>query len=376
MKERREAKERIEAASALLQLRDQEELDQPSTSETPRPNVPYEQFKSLEEEYMSRINELNTIKAQIGSSSGRGFPTKTMLENDDKLTAFYTGLPNFTVLMSVFNFVTKSIPEGFSGYLLTNFQCFLLTLMKLRLNLSNYDLGFRFCIHETTVSRALTKWLQLMDVRLSTLIKWPERDQLQKTMPWCFRPHYGLNVTSIIDCFEIFIEKPSDLMSKTATWSTYKHHNTVKFLISVTPQGTVSFVSKGYGGRVSDKYITENSGYLDNLLPGDVVLADRGCNVEDSVAYRDATLNIPSFTRGKSQLAPEDVEGTRRLANVRIHVERVIGAVRQRFQILNATTLLPSEYTRSKREGPVLLDSIMRVCCGLHNICDIIIPTT
>ena len=150
--------------------------------------------------------------------------------------------------------------------------------MKLRLNLSNYDLGFRFCVHDTTVSRIIIKWVQLLDVWLSPLIHWPERDQLQKTMPWCFRSHYGLKVTSIIDCFELFIEKPCDLMSKAVTWSTYKHYNTVKYLISITPQGTVNFISKGYGGRASDKYITKN-------WTGDVVLADRGFNVEDSVAY-------------------------------------------------------------------------------------------
>ena len=87
----------------------------------------------------------------------------------------------------------------------------------------------------------------------------------------------------------------------------------------------MNFVSKGYGGRVSDKYITEDCGYLHKLQPQDVVLADGGFNVEDSIAYRCATLNIPAFTRGKFQLNPKDVETTRKLANVRIHVERVIG---------------------------------------------------
>ena len=118
---------------------------------------------------------------------------------------------------------------------------------------------------------------------------------------------------------------------------------------------------KEYGGRVSDKFITEDCGYLCKLQPQDVVLADRGFNVEDSIAYRGAALNIPAFTRGQSQLAPKDVESKRKLAIVRIHVERVIGAVRQRYKILSATTPLPTEYTRKKRGGPVLLDSINRV---------------
>ena len=288
---------------------DRMEIDQPSTSGIVTPADSLEEsFKSLEEDYQLRVEELHAAKNS--TALGRGFPDETMLKKDDRLTAFYTGLPSYTILMSMFRYTTKRLPES-SGNKLTNLQCFLLTLMKLRFNLSNFDFGFRFCIHETTVGRILTKWLQLMDIRMTLLIQWPDRQRIQTTMPWCFRSHYGLSVTSIIDCFEIFIEKPMDLMSKTATWS-----------------------------------------------------------------YRGATLNIPAFTKGKSQLSPGDVESTRRLANVRIHVERVIGSVRQKFQILSATTPLPTQYTRSKNDGPILLDSIVRVCCALHNVCDIIVPAT
>ena len=106
-----------------------------------------------------------------------------------------------------------------------------------------------------------------------------------------------------------------------------------KYLISVTPQGIISYILNGWEGRVSDKCIVENSGYLRHLFPGDV-LVDRGFDVADSVAYYGATLDIPAFTRGRDQLSAEDVEATRKLANVRIHIERIIGAVRQRFQIL------------------------------------------
>ena len=67
------------------------------------------------------------------------------------------------------------------------------------------------------------------------------------------------------------------------TWSNYKRHNTVKYLIGVTPQGSVSFISFGWGGRVSDEYLTENCKLLNNLLPGDIVLADTGFGIADSV---------------------------------------------------------------------------------------------
>ena len=43
---------------------------------------------------------------------------------------------------------------------------------------------------------------------------------------------------------------------------TKKSHNTAKFLIGITPQVTICFISKGWGGRTSDQFITENSNFL------------------------------------------------------------------------------------------------------------------
>ena len=115
--------------------------------------------------------------------------------------------------MALFRLASVAIPEGEAAKL-SQCESFILTLMKLRLNASNYDLGFQFGVSESTVSRAFAKWIEAMDIRLSFLITWPDRESIQKTMPFCFRPHYSLRVTSIINCFELFIEKPSDLLAK------------------------------------------------------------------------------------------------------------------------------------------------------------------
>lgn len=90
--------------------------------------------------------------------------------------------------------------------------------------------------------------------------------------------------------------------------SSYKHHHTVKLLIGITPQGVISFISNSWGGRVSDKYITEQCGILNKLLLGDIVLADRGFDIADSVAIQQACLHIPAFTKGKAQLSALEVE--------------------------------------------------------------------
>ena len=144
-------------------------------------------------------------------------------------------------------------------------------------------------------------------------------------------------------------------------------------LLGITPQGTISFVSECWGGRVSDKFLTENSGLLQKLLPGDIVLTDRGFDIAESVGTMQARLHIPAFTRGKSQLTATEVEETRSIANVRIHVERVIGCVRQKFTILQSTILVTFLTTRKGEDIPII-DRIVRVCCALTNLCDSVVP--
>ena len=93
-------------------------------------------------------------------------------------------------------------------------------------------------------------------------------------MPIVFRSKFRKCIC-IIDCLEVFCERPSGLKAKAQKYSQYKHHNTVKFLIAISPQGSISFISNGWGGHVSDQHLTKNCGLLPNLLHGDLVLADR-----------------------------------------------------------------------------------------------------
>ena len=79
---------------------------------------------------------------------------------------------------------------------------------------------------------------------------------------------------------------------------------------------------------MSNKHLTEHSGLLQKLLPGDVVLADRGFDIGESVGMVQAKLHIPAFTKGKTQLTAIEVEETRSIANFRI------GLVKQKFPIL------------------------------------------
>ena len=308
--------------------------------------------------------------------SGDGYqPPNQDYFNTDEKVRFYTGLPSAEILMAVFDHVAASITRR--NQTLSKFQEFVMVLMKLRLNIPFQELAYRFQVSLSTVSRIFCSWLTTMDSRLSPLIYWPDRDQLRETMPMCFQQAFGKKVTVVIDCFEVFIDRPSNLLARAQTFSTYKHHNTIKVLIGITPQGTISFISEAWGGRTSDKYLTENCGLLDKLMPGDMIMADRGFTIAESVGMKQAQLVIPAFTKGKTQLDPVDVEKTRGIASVRIHVERVIGLLRRKYTILQGT--LPTDFlicneSRTPESKVPLIDRIIRVCSALVNLCPPIIP--
>ena len=100
------------------------------------------------------------------------------------------------------------------------------------------DLAYRFSVSTTTVSRIFAKWLMIMDVKLSScLIKWPDRESLWKTMPQCYRLSFGKKVAVIVDCFEVFVERPSSLLARVIvqapqhrkgfTWDNTSRHSVI-----------------------------------------------------------------------------------------------------------------------------------------------------
>lgn len=65
---------------------------------------------------------------------------------------------------------------------------------------------------------------------------------------------------------------------------------------------------------------------------------------------------------------PEDVETTKKIASVRIHVERIIVLVRREYRILHG--FLPIEifiHRKGVSEAPI--DNIVTICCALVNLC-------
>lgn len=102
-------------------------------------------------------------------------------------------------------------------------------------------------------------------------------------------------------------------------------------------------------------------------------MADRGFRLQEDFGMLQCELVVPSFTKGKLQLSAKEVELSRAMSRVRIHVERVIGVLKNRYTILQST--LPISLIKRPSDGDVTtIDKIMTVCAALCNLGESVVP--
>ncbi|KAJ8670901.1 hypothetical protein QAD02_002160 [Eretmocerus hayati] len=235
---------------------------------------------------------------------------------------------------------------------------FFLVLWKLRRNECDLTLATHFGIDRRAVGNIFIPWILFMSQHWSLIDIWPNRDLVDFFLPESFKNNYpALRV--IIDGTEFEIQKPSNPRDQQSTFSVYKHRNTYKAVLGCTGAGLISYCSPAYGGSTTDRQIVERSELMTKCDPGDLVMADRGFDVQDYFAPFNVTCMIPTFVK-KGRLPHKKVMRDRRLASHRIHIERVIG-------LIKTFTILASKFNC----GYVPIASeILKVCVMLCNFKD------
>ena len=325
---------------------------------------------------LARIELLELENSQLKCKSKVNYFRIEDIQDNDKLITFYTGFVSYMVLIAFFKFLGPVVNNltywGSQNKTGRRCRClkldplnqFFLVLVKLKLNLKIKDLAYRFGLSPSQTSRYITTWICLLYQHLKEINWMPSVDQVMGTLPTVFREKFP-STYAIIDGSEVFMETPSDLVMQSSTWSQYKQHNTCKFLVACTPNGAICFVSPVYVGSISDVQLTRESGFLDAMKdkPGVSIMADKGFTVEGLLKEIDVGLNIPAFLHDK-QFSEADVNKGRKIASVRIHIERAIGRIKT-FQILKGT--IPISLAR-------LTNQIIFVCAFLTNFLPALVP--
>lgn len=263
---------------------------------------------------------------------------------------YYLGLPQ----------ASYGLIDTLAECLQTDSMNILICLKKIRLNASFQGLSYDFSVSKSYCSKTFKNLLPDLAACFSSLIQWPVEKEIKRRLPIPFRARFS-HVQSIIDCFEIEIEKPTDAIKQTLTWSNYKKCNTIKYLISCTPDGYINFVSQGFGGRTSDTKLTELSGYLYVLPDGASVMADRGFKgLAPSLEKKGCQLIRPPSVAADHKSSMKEVRLSKKIASLRINIERVIRRVRE-FSFLRPHSCVDHNLVK-------YLDVIVQMVCGLVNL--------
>ena len=202
----------------------------------------------------------------------------------------------------------------------------LLFLMKMKLGIPFTALACIFSVSHTNVSDIFFSVLETIFLSTKNWLFWPSKEAIRQTMPLAFNNYP--NCRAIIDCFELKCDTPPTVEQRVLMYSSYKSSFTAKYLIAISPSGLITFISKGYGGRSSDSFITNDSGFLNLIEPGDMVMADKGFpQIKTELLKKQCTLVMPPFGYDP-QFTPEEVLEGYSIASVRIHVERAIQRIK------------------------------------------------
>lgn len=301
-------------------------------------------------------SEIESLKKELELMKAKQ-EMKFEFEDIKNNVAHFTGLPNKETFDLLLFMLTNKELKYYSDWTvrcLNMEQQLLMTLMKLRRNYSNIDLALRFGVSTATVTNVTLTFIEAMHhVLVETLMKeMPSRVKNRASMPKSFSQYSSSRV--VLDCTEVFAANPKKMSMANAMYSNYKHRITLKGLVGIAPNGTVTFLSYLYPGSTSDKDIVKQSGVTNQLILGDFVMADKGFLIGELLPP-GVSLNIPPFKTGP-QMTPTQIYSTFSIAQARIHVERAIQRIKL-FQILH---FIPANYYP-------FASKIFRVCGALTN---------
>ena len=299
------------------------------------------------------------------------FSLDSVLSHENKLKGlfkYYTGITyvRFLTLLSVI------VPPGSSVKYtknrsdiakLSDKDCLFLCLCRLRQNFGLKDIAMRFGLSLQSAGEIFQAWLEQLYFKLGQMSIWPHRDIIYRNMPSDFRKEFPTTFI-IIDGTELKTQSPCALGLQSQMYSDYKSSTTLKCLIGCDPSGSLIFVSELFTGSISDKALTNDSGFYDilktlleknYLKPGDAVMADKGFTIDDELKQLGLKLNIPPLCPKDTQMPTGDTELTQTIAKHRIHIERLIGKAKK-FRIISY--VIPTSLFKN-------INKIWTVCCLL-----------
>ncbi|CAN8000472.1 unnamed protein product [Ixodes hexagonus] len=231
-------------------------------------------------------------------------------------------------------------------------------LMRLRLGITFSSLGALFAMHPSTASRTFLGILDALNEATRDWIAPPsERPPLSSFPEWVKQACPDCRY--ITHFLEVRTEAPPTTEQRRAMSSKLVKNHTLKFLLAFAPNGDICFVSKGFGGRTTEASVIADSGFLDLVDAGDIIVSHDGFLRVDAAPDGTKFVALESApTTGKTKRTENEEDQSYGSLQVREHVKRMVQRIRT-YRILEDR--LPSTMIAHA-------DAICEVCCVLANL--------
>lgn len=197
-----------------------------------------------------RLCERNAKKssAQICPKSFADFQVQV---NTPKLSTLYdllgthSAINSFTGISSakVLKVIVEAVQHHYTdqtSHRLAIKEPIVLLLTKLKCDLTYTTLSVLFGISHELCKKYFCEMLPIISEVLGFTIQLPSLKKIKQNMPKCFEQFQSVRI--VLDCTEIFIQKPKCLSCRIRFYSQYKSNTTVKIVTGVSPGGIITYI--------------------------------------------------------------------------------------------------------------------------------------
>ncbi|XP_022620326.1 uncharacterized protein LOC111236020 [Seriola dumerili] len=264
------------------------------------------------------------------------------IQCEPEMIMFYTGFKDYNTLKAFYlalqptpetlgscshmlqlnNTDDDTVNAGFHTAHLCLFDQLFLFLCFVRRGFLPIDVSTQLLVSEEVVQTTWITWCHYLFFMLGPLPIWLSRQSVNELMPPFFRTTFA-KTRVVLHLTEIQVQLPTSTVNSPH----HKGSTTLKSLIGITPSGSISFVSSFYTAAVSDQDAVRESGILNLLEPGDVVMTDRSLEIKDLDVIG---VDLVSLTfSGANKLLNEDNVSQTDFDHLKIHMERAISRIKE-----------------------------------------------
>jgi hypothetical protein len=218
----------------------------------------------------------------------------------------------------------------------------LLTLVILRTGVAQNLAASLFGISEFSVTSYFTTWISALSKFFQINQPFPEQAEVVRCTPVSFLNVFGDvggRVRIVVDSTNLNIDNACDPDAAGGTHSRYYAGTVAKYLICMTPGGSIVYVSLPYPGKITDTRLhretVERMGLVD---VGEAEVVDKGfriagrmysCGVHTLMPVMQS-CDVVGFTG-------QQINQSRQIAKERAHIERAVRRMKS-FKILNGSS--------------------------------------